>query len=64
MSYAGNTHYFGGNRQSLFYPRGIPLWISDVLSGNVHDLAAALENVLGVLRAFLDAMPVLVYPGY
>jgi hypothetical protein len=31
---------------------------------NVHDLAAARENVLGVLRPFLDAMPVLADPGY
>jgi hypothetical protein len=37
---------------------------SDVLPGNVHDLAAARENVLGVLRPFLDAMPVLADPGY
>jgi hypothetical protein len=40
--YAGKTHVFGGNIQALFYPSGIPLWISDVLPGNVHDLAAAL----------------------
>ena len=48
----------------MFYPSGIPLWISDVLPGNVHDLAAARENVLGVLRPFLHAMPVLADPGY
>jgi hypothetical protein len=42
----------------------IPLWVSDVLPGNVHDLAAARENVLGVLRPFCDAMPVLADPGY
>jgi hypothetical protein len=34
----------------LLYPCGIPLWVSDVLPGNVHDLAAARENVLAVLR--------------
>ncbi len=62
--YAGKTHDFGGNIQALFYPSGIPLWVSDVLPGNVHDLAAARENVLGVLRPFLDAMPVLADPGY
>ena len=49
---------------ALFYPSGIPLWVSDVLAGNVHDLAAARENVLGVLRPFLEAMPVLADPGY
>ena len=62
--YSGKTHDFGGNIQALFYPSGIPLWVSDVLPGNVHDLAAARENVLGVLRPFLDAMPVLADPGY
>jgi hypothetical protein len=62
--YAGKTHDFGGNIQALFYPSGIPLWISDVLPGNVHDLAAARENVLAVLRRFLDAMPVLADSGY
>ncbi len=62
--YAGKTHDFGGNIQALFYPSGIPLWVSGVLPGNVHDLAAARENVLGVLRPFLDAMPVLADPGY
>ena len=41
--YAGKTHDFGGNIQALFYPSGIPLWVSDVLPGNVHDLAAARE---------------------
>jgi hypothetical protein len=29
--YAGKTHDFGGNIQALFYPSGIPLWVSDVL---------------------------------
>ena len=62
--YAGKTHDFGGNVQALFYPSGIPMWISDVLPGNVHDLAAARQNVLAVLRPFLDAMPALADPGY
>ena len=42
--YSGKTHDFGGNIQALFYPSGIPLWVSDVLPGNVHDLAAARPN--------------------
>jgi hypothetical protein len=62
--YAGKTHDFGGNIQALFYPDGKPMWVSDVLPGNVHDLAAARENVLAVLRPFLDAMPALADPGY
>ena len=62
--YSGKTHYFGGNVQALFYPDGIPMWVSDVLPGNVHDLAAARENVLAVLRPFLEAMPCLADGGY
>jgi hypothetical protein len=62
--YSGKTHDFGGNIQALFYPSGIPLWISGVLPGNVHDLAAARQNVLGVLRPFLASLPVLADPGY
>ena len=62
--YAGKTHDFGGNIQALFYPDGTPMWVSDVLPGNVHDLAAARENVLAVLRPFLDVMPALADPGY
>jgi hypothetical protein len=41
LRYSGKTHDFGGNIQAPFYPSGIPLWVSDVLPGNVHDLAAA-----------------------
>jgi len=62
--YSGKTHDFGGNIQALFYPSGIPMWVSGVLPGNVHDLAAARENVLAVLRPFLGAMPALADPGY
>jgi len=62
--YSGKKHDFGGNIQALFYPSGIPMWVSDVLPGNVHDLAAARENVLAVLRPFLDAMPALADSGY
>jgi hypothetical protein len=32
--YSGKTRDFGGNIQALFYPFGIPLWVSDVLPGN------------------------------
>ena len=62
--YSGKTHDFGGNIQALFYPSGIPLWVSDVLPGHVHDLAAARQNVLGVLRPFLADLPVLADLGY
>ena len=42
--YSGKKHDFGGNIQGLFYPDGRLMWISDVLPGNVHDLAAARET--------------------
>ncbi len=35
--YAGKTHDFGGNIQSIINPKGIPLSVSDVLPGNVHE---------------------------
>jgi hypothetical protein len=62
--YSGKKKDFGGNVQAVFYPDGRPLWISDVLPGNVNDLAAARENVLAVLRLFVDLMPVLADAGY
>jgi hypothetical protein len=62
--YSGKKHDFGGNIQALFYPDGLPMWVSDVLPGNVHDLAAAREEVLAVLRPFLDQMPALADGGY
>ena len=40
------------------------MWISDVLPGNVHGLAAARENVLPVLRNYTGRMPGLADCGY
>ena len=62
--YSGKKKDFGGNVQAVFYPDGRPMWVSDVLPGNVNDLAAARENVLAVLRLFADAMPALADGGY
>ena len=62
--YSGKKKDFGGNIQALFYPDGLPMWISDVLPGNVHDLAAARENVLPVLRNYTEKMPGLADCGY
>ena len=50
--YSGKTHDFGGNIQAVMSPRGIPLWISDVLPGNVHDLEAARQQVLDIIRPY------------
>jgi hypothetical protein len=44
--YSGKTHDFGGNIQAIFAPGGLPLWVSDVLPGNTHDLTAARAHVL------------------
>jgi DDE superfamily endonuclease len=62
--YSGKKKDFGGNIQGVFYPDGLPMWISDVLPGNVHDLTAARENVLPVLRDYADDMPALADCGY
>jgi hypothetical protein len=64
LRYSGKKKDFGGNIQALFYPGGLPMWVSDVLPGNVHDLAAARENVLPVLRDYTDTMPCLADCGY
>jgi hypothetical protein len=62
--YAGKTHDFGGNVQALMTPKGIPLWLSDVLPGGVHDLTAARRFVLAAVQPYLCDMPILADPGY
>jgi len=62
--YSGKKKDFGGNVQALFYPDGRPMWISDVLPGNVNDLSAARETVLAVVSAFTAQLPVLADGGY
>ena len=53
--YSGKKHDFGGNIQGLFC-RESPTCISRA-AGHVHDLAAARENVLPVLRNYTGKMP-------
>ena len=55
---------FGGNIQAVFYPDGKPMWVSDVLPGNLNDLAAARESVLAELRLFVEEIPALADGGY
>jgi DDE superfamily endonuclease len=62
--YSGKTHDFGANIQALFAPNGFPLWVSEALPGNVHDLTAARAQVLAILRRYTKDMPVLADPGY
>lgn len=62
--YAGKTHDFGGNLQALMDPKGIPLWVSEVLPGGVHDITAARHFVLAAVQPYLKDMPILADPGY
>ena len=62
--YAGKTHDFGGLIQALMNPRGIPLWVSEVMPGSVHDLTAARELVLAILAPYVNDLPVLADGGY
>jgi hypothetical protein len=62
--YSGKAHGFGGNIQALFTPGGIPLWVSPVLPGSVHDITAAREHLLAGLRPYLKNLPVLADSGY
>ena len=62
--YSGKVHASGGNIQALSAPRGVPLWVSDVLPGSAHDLTAAREHVLPGLRPYLKDLPVLADSGY
>ena len=48
----GEEEGFRREHPGLFYPGGLPAWVSGVLPGNVHDLAAAREMVLPVLREY------------
>jgi DDE superfamily endonuclease len=49
----------------LSAPNGVPLWVSDVEPGSVHDLTAARTHVLGALYAAAAAgLPTLADGGY
>jgi DDE superfamily endonuclease len=62
--YSGKAHHSGGNIQALSAPRGVPLWVSDVLPGSTHDLTAAREHVLPQARPCLKDLPFLADSGY
>jgi DDE superfamily endonuclease/Helix-turn-helix of DDE superfamily endonuclease len=62
--YSGKVHHPGGNVQALSAPRGVPLWVSDVLPGSTHDLTAAREHVLPQARPYLTDLPFLADSGY
>ncbi len=52
------------DKKALAAPRGIPLWVSDVLPGSTHDLTAARELVLPQARPYLGKLPILADSGY
>ncbi len=62
--YSGKTRDFGGNIQALFRPDGLPVWVSQVEPGSIHDITAAREHVLGALYAAAGkGLPTLADPG-
>ena len=58
MWYSGKAHTHGGNIQAVLAPGGLPLWISDVEPGSVHDLTADRAHDLPALyRAAAADLP-------
>ena len=45
-------------------PSGIPLWVSEVLPGSVHDITAARSLLLAVVQPYLKRLPILADGGY
>jgi DDE superfamily endonuclease/Helix-turn-helix of DDE superfamily endonuclease len=62
--YSGKTHDFGGLIQALMNPRGIPLWVSEVMPGSEHDITAARTLLLATMSPYLREMPCLADGGY
>ena len=62
--YIGKVHDFGGNRQALMDPRGVPRRVSDVLLGHVHELTAASGLVLAIAWPYAKIMPIVANCGY
>lgn len=63
--YSGKKRGFGGNIQAVMRPDGLPIWVSGVEPGSVHDLAAAREHALGALyAAAARGLPTLADPAY
>ncbi|PZG48841.1 IS5/IS1182 family transposase [Spongiactinospora gelatinilytica] len=63
--YSGKVRHHGGNVQALFTPGGMPLWVSDVEPGSMHDLDAARIHALpGLYPHAARDLPVLADAGY
>ena len=65
--YSGKHRAPGGNVQAVIRPDGLPIWVSDVAPGHLHDLTVARDaGVLGALNwsaSQLD-LPALADSGY
>jgi DDE superfamily endonuclease len=63
--YSGKAHAHGGSIQAVTAPDGLPLWVSDVEPGSVHDITAARIHALPALyQAATAGLPTLADPGY
>ena len=63
--YSGKAHAHGGNIQAVTAPDGLPLWVSDVEPGSVHDITAARIHALPALyQAAATGLPALADTGY
>ena len=63
--YSGKAHAHGGSIQAVTAPDGLPLWVSDVEPGSVHDITAARIHALPALyQAATAGLPALADPGY
>jgi hypothetical protein len=63
--YSGKAHHQGGNLQAVMRPDGLPVWISNVQPGSVHDLSCARGDILGALyAAAAGGLPTLADGGY
>ena len=61
----GKAHAHGGNIQAVTAPDGLPLQVSGVEPGSVHDITAARIHALPALyRAAAAGLPALADPGY
>jgi DDE superfamily endonuclease len=65
--YSGKHRAPGGNVQAVMRPDGLPIWVSDVAPGHLHDLTVARDaGVIGALNwaASQLALPTLADSGY
>jgi len=63
--YSGKAHCHGGNVQAVTAPDGLPLWVSEVEPGSVHDITTARRNALPALyQAAAAGLACLADPGY